>query len=159
MPSDVFIGPNQEVDVPFLRIGSAVASVILAVVPALALAQSDGHGAPLARSGLGQTHPVAVNLSLDPEWRVYGFQRDGISYFQVNDLVGRVQLIIGRADDAFWTLPAGESPARVSLPLQRVQTPANAARSEVYRGAGFTLVRYGHGADAVWSVEVADQQP
>lgn len=142
----------------FSRIGSGVASVILAAVPMLAMAQSDGHGVHLARSGLGQAQPIAANLSLDPQWRLYGFQRDGISYFQVNDLAGRVQVIIGNADDAFWVLPAGESRARVSLPSQRVQPAMNAARAEVYRDARFSLVLYGHGAEAVWSVEVADQQ-
>ncbi|MCF7749832.1 hypothetical protein KQ945_03655 [Bacillus subtilis subsp. subtilis] len=142
----------------FLRIGSGVASMILAAVPTLAMAQSDGHGGHLAKNGLGQARPQAANLSQDPHWLLYGFQRDGISYFQVNDLAGRVQLIVGNADDVFWTLPAGESPVSVSLPSQRIQASANASRVEVYRGSRFSLVLYGHGADAVWSVEVADQQ-
>jgi hypothetical protein len=132
--------------------------LILAAVPIFASAQSDNHGVQLAKRGLGQSQPLALNLSLDPGWRLYGFQRDGITYYQVNDLAGRVQLIIGNADDVFWVLPAGESLARVSLPSQHVQPATNAARVEVYRDARFSLVLYGHGAEAVWSVEVADQQ-
>jgi hypothetical protein len=150
---------NQEVNVRIPRIVGVVGIVILASVPMVGMAQSDGHGTHLAKSGLGRAQPTAVNLSQDPQWRLYGFQRDGISYFQVNDLLGRVQVIIGNVDDAFWTLPAGESSASVSLPLQRVQLPANAARTEIYRGPHFSLVLYGRGADAVWSVEVVDQQP
>lgn len=141
------------------RIVGVVGVVILASVPMVGMAQSDGHGTPLAKSGLGRAQPIAVDLSLDPQWHVYGFTRDGISYFQVNDFVGRVQVIIGNVDDAFWTLPAGERSASVSLPRQRVRPPANAARAEIYRGSRFSLVLYGHGNDAVWSVEVAGQQP
>lgn len=137
----------------FPRIGSALASVILAAIPILAVAQSDGHGSHLAKNGLGQAQPPATNLSKDPAWRLYGFQRDGISYFQVNDLAGRVEIIIGNADGVFWTLPAGERPSRVSMPGQRLQLPAGMGQTEVYRGAAFSLMLYGHGADAVWSVE------
>ncbi|RLK53208.1 hypothetical protein BCL79_2502 [Stenotrophomonas rhizophila] len=140
------------------RIVGVVGVVILASVPMVGMAQSDGHGTPLARSGLGQAQPMAVNLSQDPNWLVYGFQRDGISYFQVNDLAGRVQLIIGNTDDVFWTLPAGDGRARVSLPTQYVQHPTSAPRIELYRGPNFSLVRYGQGGDAVWAVEAADEQ-
>ncbi|OFS94137.1 hypothetical protein HMPREF3113_08650 [Stenotrophomonas sp. HMSC10F06] len=140
------------------RIVGVVGIVILASVPMVGMAQSDSHGTPLARSGLGQAQPMAANLSQDPNWLVYGFQRDGISYFQVNDLAGRVQVIIGNTDDVFWTLPAGDRLARVSLPTQQVRHSPNAARVEVYRGAKFSLVRYGRGGDAVWAVEVADER-
>jgi hypothetical protein len=129
--------------------------LVLAVIPTLAVAQSDNHGVQLAKRGLGQSQPLALNLSLDPNWLLYGFQRDGITYYQINDLAGRVQVIIGSADDVFWVLPAGESTAKVSLPTQRVAIAANASRSEVYRSAAFSLVLYGSGADAVWSVEAA----
>ena len=55
--------------------------LILAVVPMFASAQSDNHGVQLAKRGLGQSQPLALNLSQDPGWRLYGFQRDGITYF------------------------------------------------------------------------------
>lgn len=142
-----------EVSVRISYFGSIASVVILAAIPMFAMAQSDDHGISLAKRGLGQAQPVAVNLSQDPNWRLYGFQRDGISYYQINDLAGRVQVIIGNADDVFWALPAGESPARVSVPSQRVQAPANASRSVIYRGATFSLVLYGKGATGVWSIE------
>ncbi|MEK0266427.1 hypothetical protein [Stenotrophomonas sp. TWI819] len=130
-----------------------VGIVILASMPMVGLAQSDNHGSPLAKRGLGQAQPLAANVSQDANWLVYGFEREGITYFQVNDLAGRVHVIIGNADDVFWVLPAGDVAAKVSLPAQRIQLPRNARRSEVYRGARFSLVRYGNGSDAVWSVE------
>lgn len=133
--------------------GGIASVVILAAIPMFAMAQSDDHGIRLAQRGLGQAQPVAVNLSLDPNWRLYGFQRDGISYYQINDLAGRVQVIIGNADDVFWALPAGESPARVSVPTQRVAAPTNTVRSVIYRGTTFSLVLYGKGAAAVWAIE------
>lgn len=130
-----------------------VGIVILASIPMVGLAQSDNHGSPLAKRGLGQAQPLAANVSQDANWLVYGFEREGITYFQVNDLAGRVHVIIGNADGAFWVLPAGDVAAKVSLPAQRIKPPGNARRSEVYRGAEFSLVHYGNGSDAVWSVE------
>ncbi|WP_141058758.1 hypothetical protein [Stenotrophomonas rhizophila] len=134
---------------------NAAGILILAAIPMIASAQSDDHGVQLAKRGLGQSQPMALDLSLDPNWRLYGFQRDGISYYQINDLAGRVQVIIGSADDVFWVLPAGESTAKVSLPTQHVQLPTGVTRSLVYMGAEFSLVLYGSGANAVWSVEAS----
>lgn len=95
-----------------------------------------------------------MSLSQDPNWLVYGFERDGISYYQVNDLAGQVRVIVGKIDDQFFTLPAGKSPARTSLPSQRLVVPGNAVRREVYRRAEFALAVYGQGNDTIWSVEV-----
>lgn len=96
---------------------SRVRDVVLAVsllsmpfVAAAACCPSDGNGIALAKSGMGESLPLAVNLSQDPNWLVYGFERDGISYYQVNDLAGQVRVIVGKIDDQFFTLPAGKSP-------------------------------------------------
>lgn len=134
----------------------AVGILIIAAVPMLASAQSDNHGVQLAKRGLGQSQPLALNLSQDPGWRLYGFQRDGITYYQVNDLAGRVQLIIGNADDVFWVLPAGDISAQVSLPEEPIQAPANAVRSLVFQDQTFALVLYRSGAGVLWSVEAVD---
>lgn len=107
----------------------------------------------LQESGLGQQHPAAANVSSDPRWLVYRFGRDGIEYLQINDLAGRVHLIIGKAGDQFWRLPAGDAAARVSLPLQRLPVPERARRSEVYLGPEFSLVHFG-GNGVQWAVEV-----
>lgn len=111
------------------------------------------HGVELQSFGLGQSFPSGPDLSLDPSWRVHAFRRDGMEYFQVNDLAGRVQLIIGRAGDHYWTLPAGEESGYVVLPPEALQVPLQAGRSTVYRTPAFSLVRYRAAGRAVWSVE------
>lgn len=147
---------DLEANVRISHFRHAVGILILAAVPMLASAQSDNHGVQLAKRGLGQSQPLALNLSQDPGWRLYGFQRDGITYYQVNDLAGRVQLIIGNADDVFWVLPAGDSSAQVSLPEQPIQAPASAVRSLVFQDQTFALVVYRSGAGFLWSVEAVD---
>ncbi len=49
---------------------------------------SGGGDAPKATSGLGEAMPDAIDLSSDPTWQVYEFERDGVRYVQVNDLSG-----------------------------------------------------------------------
>jgi hypothetical protein len=74
-----------------------------------------GGGAPKAASGLGQSFPPAANLAVDPEWRVYEFERGGIRYTQINDSTGRVRAAVGRIEDIFWELPIGGDADRVSV--------------------------------------------
>ncbi len=150
--------PDQEVIVQLSIIGVATGAAVLVAGPAFAGGPGDYHGKPLAQAavstaGLGETSPVAADLSADPNWQVYGFQRDGVIYLQVNDLTGQVQLIVGNAGGAYFALPAGRTAARVSLPGQRIAVPADAVRSEVYRAQDVVLVRYrGTGGD-IWSIE------
>lgn len=47
---------------------------------------------------------------------VYGFQRDGVDYFQINDANGVVHAAIGAIDGTYWTLPLGVDADRVVLP-------------------------------------------
>lgn len=123
------------------------------MLPTVALAQHDDHGNEQARRGLAQSFPEAKDLSRDPTWRLYAFERDGISYFQVNDMLGVVHVIIAKAGSTFWTLPVGESDAMVSLPsLARGPLP-RAVPIEVYRDAEFALRFYNDGANSAWSVE------
>jgi hypothetical protein len=114
---------------------------------------SDYHTIELRSYGLGHSHPHVSSVSDDPDWLVYEFERDGVTYYQVNDLAGRVQVIFGRVDDAFWTLPAGVEPSRVSLPSQRVLLPESAVASLVYRHPEFSLLRYMVEGEDVWSIE------
>jgi hypothetical protein len=123
--------------------------------PSISIAQHDHHGSELASHGLGQTLPHAANLSLLPAWRVYAFERDGISYYQVNDDLGRVHVILAKAGREFWTLPAGDSYAVVSLPSNPRNMLPGADRQVVFRDAEFALALYDDGAAAVWSVETS----
>jgi hypothetical protein len=150
----LIIFPAEEAIVRIVNVGATLGVVIAACLPMSALAQSDDHGIRImSERGLGEAFPASANLSEDPSWLVYGFQRDGISYFQVNDLAGRVQVIIGNADATFWALPAGNVQVPVSLPGQPLPVPAKATRSLVYRGNGFVLVRYSAGTRVFWAIE------
>lgn len=152
----LFITQTMGVSVKFSRLRHAISMAALLSMPVLASAAccpNDGNGVQMAKSGLGQSQPAAMNLSLDPAWALYGFEREGVSYYQVNDLAGEVRLIVARIDDTFWTLPAGKHPARTSLPTRPLALPTGAARRVVFRQPDFALVVYGQGGDAVWSVE------
>lgn len=147
----------MEMPVKFSRFSIITCGALLLAAPALAFAccPSGGQGVSVARTGLGESQPAALDLSADPAWQVYAFEREGVSYYQVNDLAGEVKVIIASIDGTFWTLPAGKREERVSLPSKSLVLPKSARRSVVYRGAGFSLVLYASGADAVWSVEPA----
>lgn len=151
-----------------LKHGVVVSMMALATMPMAAFAKDQvnnpitgfccaggDHGQEAQSTGLGQSHPSVADLSMDPAWRVYGFERDGVEYFQVNDLAGRVQLIVGSLDGLFWALPAGEASSELVLPPQRITVLQTAPRSEVYRHPAFSIVRYLIGDSAVWSVEVS----
>lgn len=147
------IASNLEVNVRNFRVHAFAGALMLVPLSAFAFAPSDDHGINMAARGLGQSTPLAENLGVDPGWLVYGFERDGMDYFQVNDLAGRVHIVIGNAAGTFWVLPAGDPSAKVSLPEQRLTVPAQATRTVVYRAPAFTLVRYASGADVLWAVE------
>ncbi|MBT2766377.1 hypothetical protein J7J08_01840 [Stenotrophomonas sp. ISL-67] len=145
----------MEVEVRFLSVCSVAPVLLLAMAPMSAKAQlSDHHGVELASHGLGQSYPMASDVSQDPNWQVYGFERDGISYYQVNDLSGRVHLIVGRAGGSYWALPAGDMRVRASVPSRREPAPEGADSAVVYRHQDFLILRYGVGDEAMWSVEL-----
>lgn len=113
------------------------------------------HGQEAQSTGLGQSQPAAMDLSLDPSWRVYAFQRDGMEYFQVNDLTGRVLLIVGKVGDNFWLLPAGEESVGGVLPPRAISMHQGATASRVFENAEFSLVRFWANNRAVWAVETS----
>jgi hypothetical protein len=139
--------------VRYMNLGASVLAAMFILVPARGDAQQEDHGVHHPR-GLGQAHPPAVNVSLHPEWRVYAFQRDGIYYYQINDLSGQVHMAVGNVDGVFWALPVGKLSTPTSLPSWRLKVPADWPSTEVYKDTQFSLVRRGSGNDALWSVEV-----
>lgn len=124
------------------------------MAPFIALAQHDHHGSEAANYGLGQAFPDVHNQSLHPAWRLYEFERDGISYYQVNDMAGRLHLIVAKAGDAFWSLPAGESGARISLPVWPQLPHPTSVPVDVYRDSEFALILHDDSNDAMWSIEL-----
>jgi hypothetical protein len=92
-------------------------SAIFAPTAAFACCPDGGVGAPkMATKGLGQSTPAAMDLTTDLAWHVYEFQRDGITYTQINDVSGTVRAAIGRIGTTIWVMPIGSDAERVSLP-------------------------------------------
>lgn len=116
----------------------------------------NGHGVDLARAGLGQSQPPSADMSLDQRWRVHGFERDSIIYFQVNDHVDNVVLVLGKTGDQFWVLPAGNADIQISLPSDLHYSKPSAGASEVYRHPDFSIMVSGAGEDSRWWVVTAD---
>jgi len=134
----------------------AMSLLLLMSAPMLAAAQccpGSGTGAELAAQGLGESHPSTQDLSLDPSWRVYGFQRDGMTYYQINDIEGNVLAIVGNLDDQFWALPAGHRFHEVSLPARRLALPPGTQGLPVYKHPDFNLLVYRAENRSIWSVE------
>ncbi|WP_237715463.1 hypothetical protein, partial [Xanthomonas phaseoli] len=102
-----------------------------------------------ATTGLGERSPsAAANLTLDPAWPIYEFQRDGVTYLQINDASGGVRAVVARIDNAMWVLPMGKDADRVSVPSANTLwgSPTSAANAEpsanarmIYRTAHFTV--------------------
>ena len=106
-----------------------------------------------ANSGMGQPQPAITDLSLDPQWHVHAFERDGISYFQVGDGTDVPHFILGKAGSYFWVLPAGLADTQIVLPSDERSTAPMAGSREVLRHPEFTLSVYGSGRTAFWKVE------
>lgn len=94
--------------------------------------------------------------SVAAQWRVSGFKRDEVSYYQVKDGTGCVHVVIGHVGTVFWAVPHGAISARTSLPSWRFRIPEHAVPSEVYRNAAFSLWRHDDGIQPVWSVELPE---
>jgi hypothetical protein len=72
------------------------------------------HADPKApMTGLGQAFPQAPNQSLNPNWRVYVFQRDGLRFIQVNDVYGHVLGAFVTSQGQWLALPIGSDATSV----------------------------------------------
>lgn len=129
----------------------AVIALLTSTAPIVASAQQDWNGSE--QQALGFPTPSADDASLDENWKVYRFVRDGITYIQVNDLNDNVHAIIGKMDDVFWALPAGKPSARTSLPSWRLKISDDAIPSLVYADDEISLVHYLDETSSVWSVD------
>jgi len=146
-----------------IALGVVVAGVLmsqagaaLAVDSSVACCMSDPNTSPKAMSGLGQSAPLAANVSQLSAWNVFKFQRDGITYLQVNDRSGKVRVTIGNVDETFWALPVGTSSDRVSVPGKVLSIPAGSRRAEVYNNGFMVLAAYESAGGILWSIEAPD---
>ncbi|UYB51188.1 hypothetical protein OCJ37_14460 [Xanthomonas sp. AM6] len=101
-------------------------------VAAIACCPSGGSGTPAAK-GLGESSPQTTNLSVDPEWGVYEFLRDGISYLQINDSRGVVRAAVGRIDSTAWVMPMGSDVDSVTI------APSSTVGTIVYSSDHFVV--------------------
>lgn len=69
-------------------------------------------------TGLGQSWPNATDVSASPHYHVYVFWKDGIRYFQINDLNGNVRAAIAVANHVVLVLPVGLDAAAVTVGSQ-----------------------------------------
>lgn len=117
---------------------------------AAACCPSGGNTAPKAASGLGEEYPDAADLSADPAWGVYQFERDGVTYLQVNDAAGNVRAAVGRIGETVWVLPVGTD-------ADRVQTAPAAGGSVIFSGEGIEVRRTQTAAGDAWSIAPTDR--
>lgn len=138
-----------------LAAAAAVFSFTNSAVAGPACCLGEPHGTAKALTGIGQA-PLSADVSQSATWSAYELERDGIQYLQVNDSSGNVRVIIGNIGETFWTLPAGNTSDRVSLPQQTLSIPAGAKRTEVYRRPGVVLAAYEVDGGITWSIEAPD---
>jgi hypothetical protein len=112
---------------------------------------SGGVGSPKSVTGLGQSSPQAANLSIDPAWRVYQFERQGVHYLQINDYWGVARVGIGRIGTTAWILPMGADVDRVSLPGDAV--PIGAPKT-IFLSKDEEIVLYQNGSQQHWVIRL-----
>ncbi len=126
--------------------------IALTALASPAIAQPSGtHGDPKKGiTGLGQTAPDTIDVSIDANWSVYEFEREAIDYLQINGYDGNVRAIVGYVDGVFWVLPAGGD--AVSTPQRPKPVPADATRKVVYRSPEIELAVYENSNGRLWAV-------
>ena len=67
-------------------------------------------------TSLGQSWPNTTDVSRSPNWHVYVFRKNGISYVQINDLNGNVHGAIAMAGGTFLVLPMGVDSQTIRVP-------------------------------------------
>ncbi|WP_266157156.1 hypothetical protein [Dyella silvatica] len=86
---------------------------------------------------LGGAKPNLLDVSLNPNWHVYVYNDQGLSYVQVNDLVGQVRLIEATAGSDVMVLPIGADAGRVARPHDQASMSPQAVL--VYQNASLKL--------------------
>jgi hypothetical protein len=86
---------------------------------------------------LGSARPDLLDVSLSPNWHVYVYNHQGLSYVQVNDLTGQVRLIEATGGSDVMVLPIGADAGRVARPHDQASMSAEAVL--VYQNASLKL--------------------
>ena len=88
-------------------------------------------------SGLGQAWPNATDVSANPHWHVYVFEKDGVRYVQVNDTNGGVRGAIATAGSQVLVLPIGEDSQNVTT--STTPTSSGTSAETVYTDGTVTI--------------------
>ncbi|WP_266167841.1 hypothetical protein [Dyella subtropica] len=111
-------------------------------------------------TGLGQSWPNAPDVSANPHWHVYVFERDGIRYVQVNDLGGKVRAAFATANGELLVLPMGEDAQVVIRPQgdrgRSNQTRSVARTETIYQDGMLRITARSRRMDAVLMEAVLD---
>lgn len=83
-------------------------------------------------SGLGQSWPNATDVSANPHWHVYVFEKDGVRYVQVNDTNGGVHGAIATAGGQVLVLPIGSDAQNVTTSTGSTTDPNSTSADTVY---------------------------
>ncbi|MFC5740335.1 hypothetical protein [Dyella tabacisoli] len=86
---------------------------------------------------LGSSKPNLLDVSLNPNWHVYVYNDQGLTYIQVNDLIGQVRLIEATAGTDVIVLPIGSDAGRVAKPHDQASMSSNAVL--VYQSSSLKL--------------------
>ncbi|HET6433651.1 hypothetical protein [Dyella sp.] len=89
-------------------------------------------------SGLGQSWPNATDVSANPHWHVYVFEKDGVRYVQVNDTNGGVHGAIATAGGQVLVLPIGKDAQNVTTATDPTTT-ATTSPDTVYADGTVTI--------------------
>lgn len=76
--------------------------------------------------GLGEQHPNSKNLSKSADFQVYRFNKNGITFFQLNDSTGNVLTAIGVAGGESFVVPIGSLTASQIIVNQGATATATA---------------------------------
>lgn len=117
---------------------------------------SDGRDKPSAVTGLGESLPQTSDLSSDPQWQVYAFERDGIRYLQINDGANFARAAIGQIGTTAWVLPIGRDADRVAI---QMGVPSTVAGRVVYRDDEVEVVHYLESNQDRWIVRPINSSP
>ncbi|MCW0457928.1 hypothetical protein [Xanthomonas sacchari] len=130
--------------------GIALCSALATTAYAQSCCPGGGNGTPIAIRGLGESAPAATNLSTNTSVRIYQFERNGVTYLQINDATGQVRGAIGRVGDTAWVTPMGKDVDRVST----VDTFDSSRGTVVYDARYFTVQLASSANGDVWTVTI-----
>ncbi|UPG90734.1 hypothetical protein L2Y96_02880 [Luteibacter aegosomaticola] len=126
----------------------------------LALGIGAAH-AQSATSGLGQQWPNTTDVSSNPNFHVYVFQRGSTKYVQVNDANGNVRAAVMITPTGRYGTPVGSDGSNVATSEDPLPAPASTTSQTVYTD-GTTQVAVAPQADGtarVMAVAVECKNP